>query len=97
MATAAAVIETGAPHDVQRVLAVYADTVLALEQRVRDVQSERDAYRELLQAALAKCHRLLALVRVQRRNLNDRTRDREQTYAEELCDIDAWIDSKTTE
>jgi hypothetical protein len=87
----------GCPPDLETVLTAYADTVVKLEERVRDVEGERDVYRELLCAALAKCHRLLALVRVQRRNLNDRTRNREHTYAQELCDIDAWIDSKTAE
>jgi hypothetical protein len=89
----------------ETLLNAWADDVVRLEQRVDEQQAaiasleqclaERQAllatYRELTSILLTACHRLIAVVRRQKRALNTYTRTRETTYAQEIRAIDQSI------
>lgn len=83
--------------DPSGLLTIYAAELIELERRIRELDAERNTYRELLQIALARLHRLTHIVYAQRRCLNDRTREYATSVFEETREIDEWLNEPETE
>lgn len=62
--------------------------------RMASLEADNTILREIVSALLTGCHRLIDVVRYQKRALNTYTREREITYAEEIRAIDQMVTAR---
>lgn len=83
--------EYSGPHRVCNLAADQAQAeLLEMRERIADLESERDSYREMAQVALTRCHHLTELVRFQRYCLNTRA---PESWADFVVHADRYIEN----